>query len=87
MGGKNARNSFSRNKTIERAKNDGKKLSQKSEKKRFFIFTRISCPKNGGKTRETIFPETQQIVREKYVGEKSVGKKCENTFFIITRMS
>ena len=35
-----------------------KKSSQKIAKKKFFIFTRISCPKNGGKKRERIFPET-----------------------------
>ena len=35
------------------------KNRRKKCEKRFFIFTRISLPKNGGnKTRETIFPET-----------------------------
>ena len=42
MGGKNSRNNFSRNTRIVRAKNVGKKSSENSAKKVFFIFTRIS---------------------------------------------
>jgi len=61
MGGENARNNFYRSTRIERAKNVWKKLFAKSAKKRFFIFTRISCPKKlGEKTREIIFPETNK---------------------------
>ena len=60
MGGKNARNNFSRNKQIEREKNFGKKIVAKSEKKRFYIDTNIVTKKWGEKTRETIFPETYQ---------------------------
>jgi len=37
------------------------KNRRKKLRKKFFIFTRISCPKNGGKKRaKTIFPETHQ---------------------------
>ena len=61
MGGKNARNNFSRNTRIVRAKNVGEKNCRKKMRITFFIFTRISWPKIGGKkTRETIFPETHE---------------------------
>jgi len=69
MGGKNARNNFSRNTLIERAKNVGKKIVAKKCEKTIFIFIRISLPKNGGKKRETIFPETQMM------GKKILRKK------------
>ena len=42
MRGKNARNNFSRNTGIVRAKNVGKKIEGKKGEKTFFIFTRIS---------------------------------------------
>ena len=59
MGEQNARNNFSRNTLIVRAKNVGEKIVGKKCEKRFFIFTRVSWSKNrGNKTRETIFPET-----------------------------
>jgi len=38
-----------------RTKNVGKKIVAKNCKKKFFIFTRISCPKNGGKKRAKQF--------------------------------
>ena len=61
MGTKNARNNFSRNTRIVRAKNVGKKIVCKICEKTFFIFTRISWQKNGGeKMREAIFPETHE---------------------------
>ena len=41
MGGKNARNNFSRNTRIVRAKNVGEKIVGKKCEIRFFIFTRI----------------------------------------------
>ena len=60
MGGEHARNNFSRNTRIVRAKNVGEKIVGKKVRKTFFIFTQISLPKNGWgkKPRETIFPET-----------------------------
>ena len=61
MGEENALNNFSRYTRIVLSKNVGKKIVGKKCEKRFFIFTRISWPKNGGKkTRETIFPETHE---------------------------
>jgi len=42
MGGKNARNNFSRNTRIVREKNVGKKIVGKKCEKGFFTFTRIS---------------------------------------------
>jgi len=63
-----------------RAKNVGKKIVAKNcEKTFFFIFTRISCPKNGGKTRETIFPETHQE-REQKMEKKIVAKSAKKRF-------
>ena len=59
--GEKARNNFSRNTRIVRAKNDGEKIVGKKWEKRFFILTRISLLKNGReKTRETIIPETHE---------------------------
>jgi len=58
MEGKNARNYFSRNTPIERAKNVGNKSSQKSAKKSFLYSYEYRDQKMGGKKRETIFPET-----------------------------
>jgi len=56
-------------------------------RKKFFIFTGISLPKNGGggKTRETILPETL-LVRAKNVRKKIIGKKCKNFFYIHTNI-
>jgi len=81
MGGKNARNNFSRIKPIERAKNVGKKLSQKSAKKLFLYTQEYRVQKMGGKTRETIFPETQQIVLAKNVRKKRRKKVRKNVFY------
>ena len=46
----------------------GKKSSEKSAKKTFFIFTRISWPKNGGKKR------AKQVFQKH---TNSASKKCE----------
>ena len=61
IGEQNARDNFSRN-TISASKKYLEKIVGKNCEKRFFVFTRISWPKNGegGKTRETIFPETHE---------------------------
>ena len=60
-GEKNARNNFSRNTRIVRAKNVGKKIVGKKCEKRFFIFTQNRDQKmGGGETRETIFSETHE---------------------------
>jgi len=48
MGGKNTRNNFYRSTRIERAKNVGKKLFDKSAKKPFFSHE-YHAQKNGGK--------------------------------------
>ena len=58
MGGKNARNNFSRNTRIVRAKNVVKKfVGKKGEKTFFYIHTNIVTQKRGGETGETSFPE------------------------------
>jgi len=52
MGGKDARNNFSRNTRIVRAKKFGKKSSEKSAKELFYIHTNMVTNKwGGGKTR------------------------------------
>ena len=80
MGGKNARNNFSSNKPIERAKNVVKKIFAKSAKKLFLYSQEIRDQKIGGKKRETIFPENQQIVRAKNVRKKSSEKSAKKHF-------
>ena len=63
-----------------RAKNVWKKSTENSAKT-FFIFTRISRPKNGGnKTRETIFPETHEYCEQKMLRKKSSEKSAKNVF-------
>ena len=59
MGGKNARNNFSRNTRIVRAKNILKKSSHKCGKT-CFLYTHEYRTKNKGKTREIIFTETHE---------------------------
>ena len=59
--GKNARNNYSRNTCIVRAKNVGEKNHRKKVRKTFFyIHTNTVTEKWGGKKRETIFPETHE---------------------------
>ena len=65
----------------------GKNSSEKSAKNVFFIFTRISWPKNGGENSRNNFSRNTRIVPAKNVGEKIVGKKWEKCFFILTRIS
>ena len=57
---KNARNNFSRNTRIVRARNVGKKSSEKGRKNVFYIHTNIVTKKWGQKMPETIFPETHE---------------------------
>ena len=84
--GKNARNNFSRNTPIERAKNVGKKIVATIAKKIFFYIHEYRDQKKGGKNeRKNIYRNTP-IVRAKNV-RKNRSKKCEKTFFIITRIS
>ena len=56
----NVQNNFSRNTRIVRAKNVGKKMSERSAKKVFYIHKNILTKKWGEKTGETIFPETHE---------------------------
>ena len=68
MGRKKPAKQFFQKQTNRGTKKCWEKIVAKKCEKTFFLFTRISCRKNGGeKTRETIFPETQQIVRAKNV--------------------
>ena len=82
MGGKNARNNFSRNTLIERAENVGKKIVAKKYEKKFYIHTNIVTKKWGGKNTLNNFSRNTRIVREKYVGEKSRWKKNAKTRFL-----
>ena len=67
MGGQIVRNNFSRYTLIVRAKNVVEKNRRKKCEKRFFIFTRISLPKNGGKKRAKQFFQKHT---------NSASKKC-----------
>jgi len=61
MGGTKRAKQFFQQHTNSASKKCWEKIIGKKCEKRFFIFTRISRPKNGGgKTRETIFPETHE---------------------------
>ena len=59
-GEQNARNNFSNNTLIARAKNVGKNRRKKVRKTFLYIHTNIVTKKWGEKTRETIFPETHE---------------------------
>ena len=60
MGEQNARNNFSRNTLIVRAKNVGSEIVGKSAKNVFLYSHEYRDQKMGGKTRETIFSETHE---------------------------
>jgi len=60
MGGKNARNNFSRKTRIVRAKNVGKKIFGKKCEKSILYSHEYRQQKTGKKTREIIFPETRE---------------------------
>jgi len=59
-GGENARNNFSRNTRIVRAKNVGKKIVVKKYKKRFLYSHDIVTKNGGGKNHVNIFLETHK---------------------------
>jgi len=60
MGGKKARNNFSRNTRMVRTKNVAKKIVAKNCEKIVLYAHEYGDQKMGGKTRETIFPKTHQ---------------------------
>ena len=62
----------------------GKKLSEKTAKNVFYIFTQISLPKNkGGKNARNNFSRNTRIVRAKNDGGKNRRKKVRKTFLYI----
>jgi len=73
MGGKNTGNNFSRNTRIVRAKNVGKKTSEKVRKSVFYIRTNI-VPKNWGEKRAKQFFQKHTNSATKKVGKKSSEK-------------
>ena len=79
-GQKNARNNFSRNTRIERAKNLGKKSSVKSTKKRFLYSHEYRDQKIGTKKCKKHFSRNTRIVRAKNVGKKSSLKSAKKRF-------
>jgi len=70
--GKKARNNFSINTRLVRAKNVGKKIVSIGCEKFFIYSHEFREQKMGGKKRETIFPEKTPIVPAKNVGKKIV---------------
>jgi len=83
--GKKARNNFSRNTRIVRAKNDGGKNRRKKVRKTFlYIHTNIVTEKWVEKTRETNFPEHTKSACKK-CWEKNRRKKVRKTFFYIQK--
>ena len=85
-GEQNARNNFSRNTLIARAKNVWEKIVGKSAKYVFLYSHKYRYKIWGGKTRETIFQKHKNSAIKNVV-KKIVGKKCEKRFFIFTRIS
>ena len=86
MGGKNARNNFSRNTIIVRSKN-GKKIVGKNCENLFLNSHDDLDQKIGGKNARNNFSRNTLLVLAKNVWKKIVGKKCEKRFFIFTRIS
>ena len=82
MGGKNARNNFSRKTRIVREKN-GKKIVGKKCEKCFFIFIRISWPKDRGKKGAKKFFQKHTNSASIKCWEKNLRKKVRKTFFYI----
>ena len=81
MVGEKSANQFFQKHTNSASKKCWGKNLPKEVKKTFFLFTRISLPKNGrGKNARNNFSRNTRIVRAKNVGEKIVGKKCEKLF-------
>jgi len=63
----------------------GKKSSEKIAKKLFYIFTRISCPKNGGKkcAKQFIQKPTNSVIK-KFGKKERREKERKNVFHIQT---
>ena len=82
MGGENARNNFSRNTRIVRAKNVGEKIVGKSPKNVFLNSDEYRVQKIGGTKRAKQFFQKHTIsASKKFV--KNRRKKVRNTFFYI----
>jgi len=79
MGGNNARNNFSRNTHIVRAKKVGEKIVAKLRKNVFYIHTNIVFKKWGKKARNN-FSRNTRMVRTKNVGKKIVAKSAIKRF-------
>jgi len=73
--------------TISAFKNVGKKLSEKSAKKRILYSHKYHYQKMRGKNARYNFSRNTRIVRAKNGGKKIVGKKGEKKFFIFTQIS
>jgi len=84
MGEKNARNNFYRNTRIVRAKNVGKKSTEKVRKTVFYIRTNI-VTKNGGKNAKQFFQKHKNSATKK-CWEKIV-EKVRKKFFLFARIS
>ena len=79
VGTKRAKQFFQQH-TNSASKKCWEKNRRKKCEKRFFIFTRISSPKNGGKNARNNFSRNTRTVREKNVGEKIVEKSAKKVF-------
>ena len=76
---KNSRNNFS-------SKNVGKNIVAKKWEKTFFIFTRISWPKNGEKKSAKQFFQKRTNGSGKNVGKTIAQKERKNVFYIHTNI-
>ena len=80
MGWKKARNNFSINTLIVRAKNVGKKIVGKSAKNLFLYSHEYRDQKMGGKNSRNNLSRNTRIVQAKNVGKKSSEKSAKNVF-------
>ena len=85
-GQQNARNNFSRNTLIVRAKNVGKKIVGKKWENVFFLSQEYRDQKMGGKNARNNFSSNTLIVRAKNVGKKIVEKSAKNVFYMHTNI-
>jgi len=79
---KNARNNFSRNTRLVRAKNVGKKSSEKSKKKPFLFSQEYRDQKMGEKNARNNFSRNSRIVLSKNIGKKYRREKGRKNLFL-----
>ena len=86
MGEKNARNNFSRNIRIVRAKNLGKRSSGKRAKKRFLYSHEYRDTKRGGNLAKQVFQKHTNSASKKCWEKDRLEKGRKNVFYLHTNI-